>query len=64
MSTPITELKAAVASQAAQIPSMYGSVDFSTTPERFTVALGDESELAPEYAERRPELLADTERVA
>jgi hypothetical protein len=64
MSTPITELKAAVASQAAQVPCMYGSVDFSTTPERFTVALGDESELAPEYAERRPELLADTERVA
>jgi hypothetical protein len=64
MSTPITELNAAVASQAAQIPSMYGRVDFSITPERFTVAPGDESELAPEYAERRPELLADTERVA
>jgi hypothetical protein len=43
---------------------MYGRVDFSITPERFTVAPGDETELAPEYAERRPELLADKERVA
>jgi hypothetical protein len=64
MDTLITELTAAVGSQASQIPSMYGRVDFSLTPERFTVAPGDETELAPEYAQRRPELLANTERVA
>ena len=39
-------------------------MDFSITPERFTVDLRDETELAPEYAERRPELLANNERVA
>jgi hypothetical protein len=64
MNTSITKLNAAVASQATQIPSMYGRVDFSITPERFTVASGDETELAPEYAQRRSELLASQERVA
>src|ERR1700683_1755300 len=64
MNTSITELTAAVAEQAAQSPAMYGRVDFSITPERFTVAPGDETELAPEYAQRRPELLASKERVA
>jgi hypothetical protein len=64
MNTSITELNTIDAEQAAQIPATYGSVDFSITPERFTVAPGDETELAPEYAERRPELLANPERVA
>ncbi len=64
MNASITELTAMDAEQAAQIPATYGHVDFSITPERFTVAPGDETELAPEYAERRPELLADKERVA
>ena len=64
MNTSIAELTDADASQAALISSMYGRVDFSITPERFTVAPGDETELAPEYAERRPELLASKERVA
>src|ERR1700691_6058581 len=64
MNTSITELTAADANQAAQIPSMYGRVDFSITPERFTVAPGDETEIAPEFAQRRPELLANKERVA
>jgi ER-bound oxygenase mpaB/B'/Rubber oxygenase, catalytic domain len=64
MNTSITELSEQTAAQAAQLPTMYGRVDFSITPERFTVALGDETELAPEYAGRRPELLANKERVA
>jgi hypothetical protein len=64
MNTSITELTAMAASQAAQIPSTYGRVDFSVTPERFAVAPADETELAPEYAQRRPELLASKERVA
>jgi ER-bound oxygenase mpaB/B'/Rubber oxygenase, catalytic domain len=64
MNTSITELAAADADQATQIPAMYGRVDFSVTPERFTVEPGDETELPPDYAARRPELLADKERVA
>ena len=48
MNTSITELNTIDAEQAAQIPATYGSVDFSITPERFTVAPGDETELAPE----------------
>ncbi len=62
--TPFTAFAAADAAQAADIPSMYGRVDFSITPERFTADLRDETELAPEYAERRAELLANKERVA
>jgi hypothetical protein len=60
----IADLSALAASQATQIPAMYGRVDFSITPERFAVAPGDETEIAPEYAQRRPELLANKERVA
>jgi hypothetical protein len=64
MNASITQMTALDASQAAQIPSMYGRVDFSITPERFTVAPGEETELAPEFAEHRPELLANKEQVA
>ena len=64
MTAPIADLNASVTSQAAQIPAMYGGVDFSVIPERFTVDPDVESELAPEFLTRRPELLADSERVA
>jgi hypothetical protein len=64
MNTSIAELTENIATQAARIPTMYGRVDFSITPERFTVEPDAETELAPEYAKRRPELLADKERVA
>src|SRR6202167_3897580 len=64
MNTSTTELTATDASQATQLPSMYGRVDFSITPERFTVAPGDATEIAPEYAQRRPDLLANKEHVA
>jgi hypothetical protein len=64
MNTPIAELAQKVAAQAAQIPDMYGRVDFSITPERFTVAPGDQTDLAPEYLARRRDLLADEEQVA
>src|ERR1700734_4188104 len=64
MNTSITELTGKIQAQAAQIPSMYGRVDFSITPERFAVEPGDQTELAPEFLERRPELLADEEQVA
>jgi hypothetical protein len=64
VNTSIAELDGKIAAQAAQIPSMYGSIDFSKTPERFTVAPGDQTDLAPEFAARRPELLANAELVA
>jgi hypothetical protein len=64
MSTSITELNDKIAAQAAQIPSIYGRVDFSITPERFAAELGDETELAPEFTAHRPELLANEEQVA
>jgi|HubBroStandDraft_1064217.scaffolds.fasta_scaffold33641_2 hypothetical protein len=64
MSTSITELNDKIAAQAAQIPSIYGRVDFSITPERYTVEPGDQTELAPEFVVRRPKLLANEELVA
>lgn len=64
MNTSIAELTEQVAAQAALIPSMYGRVDFSITPERFATAPGDQTVLAPEYAARRPNLLANNEQVA
>src|SRR6202161_3733092 len=64
MHTSITKLSAMLATEAAQIPSMYGRVDFSITPERFTVEPDAVSELDPEFSQRRPELLANEELVA
>jgi ER-bound oxygenase mpaB/B'/Rubber oxygenase, catalytic domain len=64
MTTTSDEMNEGVASQAVQIPAMYGGVDFSITPERFTVDPDVESELAPEFLQRRPELLANGARVA
>jgi hypothetical protein len=64
MNVPITQLNEQIAAQAAEIPSIYGRVDFSITPERFASGPGDHTELATEFAARRPELLANTELVA
>src|ERR1700685_3292626 len=64
MNASIAELTEKVTSQATQIPSMYGPVYFSITPERFTVQPGDQTELAPDFSQRRPELLANEELVA
>jgi hypothetical protein len=64
MNTPIAELSKKVSAQAEQIPSMYGRVDFSIAPERFTVEAGDQTDLEPEFAERRAELLANEDLVA
>jgi len=64
MRISITELAAKVASQAAQIPSMYGRVDFSITPERFATEPDAQTDLDPKFAARRPELLANDEQVA
>src|SRR5271170_1383489 len=64
MNIPMAELNAKIAAQALTIPSIYGRVDFSIVPERFAPEPGDQSELAPEFLERRPELLANKEQVA
>src|ERR1700685_1507175 len=64
MAVPSTELSKKLSTQHEQITSMYGRVDFSITPARFTVAPGDETELEPEFAARRPALLANEEEVA
>jgi hypothetical protein len=64
MNTLTTQLSEKIAAQAAQTPSMYARVDFSITPERFTAAPGDQTDLAPEYSDRRAELLAHEDQVA
>src|ERR1700685_294908 len=64
MNTSTTNLSAMLATEAAQIPSMYGHMDFSITAERFTVEPADVSELGPELSHRRPELLANEGLVA
>jgi len=58
------ELNEKVTSQATQIPAMYGRMDFSITPERFTVEPGVKTDLELEFAGRRPELLANEELVS
>lgn len=62
--TPIAALAETIASQAVQLPAMYGGVDFSITPERFTADADAQTELGPQFAARRPQLLADKEQVA
>ena len=64
MNNPTTELPAMPATDATRIPSMYGRLDFSITPERFTVEPGALSELGADFSWRRPELLANQELVA
>jgi len=61
--TPIEELRARVLSQKEKNPAMYGAVDFSLVPERFTATPGDSTALTGKYADLRPALLADDARV-
>jgi hypothetical protein len=64
MKMSIAELQQEIASQVTRLPAMYGQVDFSSTPERFTTEPGADTEISPDFADRRPELLANAERVA
>src|ERR1700689_4509622 len=64
MNTLSAEITRKIAAQATEIPSIYGRVDFSITPQRFTVEPGDQTELAPELSARPPELLANAPQVA
>ena len=62
MST-IRSLELSAHAQRERIPVMYGQVDFSRVPERFTEAPGDPSTLPARLAARRTALLANRERV-
>jgi hypothetical protein len=64
MNASITELTHESSRQASEIPAMYGHVNFSLTPERFTTEQGEQTQLAPQFLQRRPALLANEERVA
>ncbi|RJF88528.1 DUF2236 domain-containing protein [Oleomonas cavernae] len=62
--TSLEELKAKVAAQKTRIPSLYGKVDFSITPERFADQPGDESSLRGAAAiAYRQKFLAEHETV-
>jgi hypothetical protein len=61
MTTVFTEK---IATQLTEIPVVYGRVNFSITPVRFTADPDDQTELRREFSERRPELLRNKERVA
>src|SRR5271170_493257 len=63
MNTSTAELTEKVSAQATRIPSMYGRVDFSITPERFAANPADKTHLDSEFLGRRPELLANKEQV-
>ena len=64
MNTSIAGLTDMIATQATENPAVYGRVDFLITPERFTVDPDSQTELAPELAERRRELLANEGQVS
>lgn len=63
MASALERVAAKVLSQRERIPSLYGDVDFSIRPERFTDDLADESMLGGEFRSRRPQLLADHAQV-
>src|SRR3546814_1871733 len=52
-----------VESQKAHIPDMYGAVDFSIVPERFTTDIAVETQLPASHAALRPAILANRDRV-
>lgn len=65
MTIPLKQLQAQVLEQKTRIPSLYGNVDFSIVPERFSSALGDRTMLPPKFARKyRAGLLGDEDRVA
>jgi hypothetical protein len=63
MTTHPPRLEAQIRAQAERVPSMYGQVDFSSLPERYTEALDDVSSLPKRLVAKRPALLANTAQV-
>jgi len=62
--TTIQSLELKTHAQRERIPAMYGQIDFSLVPERFTQEPADASSLPVRLARRRPGLLENGERVA
>lgn len=54
----------AVLRQQEEVPGIYGRVDFSRLPERFTTDLEETAEIPPMFAEMRSRLLSDPDQVA
>jgi hypothetical protein len=63
MNTWRTEFNEKIAAQGAHLPSMYGHLDPSNTPERFAPQPCDQTELDREFLDQRGELLAKQEQV-
>ena len=58
MSDAVTEvLWERVKAQRTRVPALYGQVDFSTVPERFTATPGDPTSLSGKYTADREALL-------
>lgn len=64
MTSATESLQLRVQAQRSHNPTMYGSIDFSRVPERFTEQLSDASTLPKRLAGERPALLANRDRVA
>jgi hypothetical protein len=64
MTSAIESLAVRVRAQRSHNPAMYGTIDFSRVPERFTQRLSDTSTLPKRLADQRPALLDNQERVA
>jgi hypothetical protein len=64
MTTAVQQLEQKVRVQRERIPVMYGQIDFSVVPERFTQELADRSSLPVRLGGKRAALLEDRERVA
>ena len=65
MTMPLSTLQAQVLEQKTLIPSLYGDVDFSITPERFTDSPDVRSMMPAKLARQyRADILADSDRVA
>jgi hypothetical protein len=61
--TTTTALWEEVRAQATAIPEIYGKIDFSAMPERFTVDMSEVSSLRGPFVDRRSALLANGDRV-
>jgi hypothetical protein len=59
----IDALQERVRAQKTRVPAIYGNVDFSAVPERFSDMPGDATSLSGRYASQRSRLLADRERI-
>src|SRR6185436_19447295 len=64
MTLDIGSLERKVRAQREQNPVMYGRVDFSLEPERYTEAVSDKSSLPGRFERKREKLLRQRDRVA